>query len=358
MYDFTIFVGRFQPVHNGHLDVIRQALDKSARVILCVGSAGEWGTYRNPFSYYQRKLMINAAVEEILGVEYADRLLFVPIEDILYNDELWIEQVQSKVRDAVLDNFPGNSKNATIHGLNDIKVALIGFNKDNTSYYLKMFPQWDSLQAVSNFDISSTELRNMYFSGDFNFDSLKVPKSIANFLSEWSKSNTYKNLVEEYKFVNNYKKQWKATPYPPTFVTVDAVIIQSGHILLVKRGAYPGLGRLALPGGFLNPKETLLDSAIREVREETKLKVPEPALRGSLKTKETFDEPNRSSRGRTITTAFLFHLTPRKEDNYKLPKVKGSDDAAYAAWYPLSELKSSDFFEDHYHIIQKMVMEL
>jgi bifunctional NMN adenylyltransferase/nudix hydrolase len=80
--------------------------------------------------------------------------------------------------------------------------------------------------------------------------------------------------------IEKYKESWKAAPFPPTFVTVDAVVVQSGHVLLVKRKAMPGAGLWALPGGFLNQEETLLDGAIRELKEETKIKVPVPVLKG------------------------------------------------------------------------------
>ena len=114
----------------------------------------------------------------------------------------------------------------------------------------------------------------------------------------------------------------------------------------------PGRGLWALPGGFLNPKETLFDACIRELREETRLKVPEPVLRGSCHSQHTFDDPYRSARGRTITQAFYFQL---KNDPKGLPKVKGGDDAAKAFWLPLAELDAKMMFEDHYAIITKMV---
>jgi bifunctional NMN adenylyltransferase/nudix hydrolase len=119
----------------------------------------------------------------------------------------------------------------------------------------------------------------------------------------------------------------------------------------VRRGARPGKSQLALPGGFIQPNEPALEAAIRELREETRLKVPEPVLRGSLSAKEFFDDPYRSTRGRTFTIALRFDLRADVE----LPKVKGGDDAAEAFWMPLARLKPEDMFEDHYYIIQKMV---
>jgi bifunctional NMN adenylyltransferase/nudix hydrolase len=146
--------------------------------------------------------------------------------------------------------------------------------------------------------------------------------------------------------VKKYKEAWKAAPFPPTFMTVDAVVVQSGHILLVKRGDMPGKGLWALPGGFLNQEETMLDGAIRELKEETKIKVPVPVLKGSIKESKTFDAPNRSSRGRTITQAFLIDLGVGE-----LPKVKGSDDAEKAFWVPFNQVKQEKMFEDHHAII-------
>ena len=153
-------------------------------------------------------------------------------------------------------------------------------------------------------------------------------------------------LRAEYQMIKKYKEAWKAAPFPPTFMTVDAVVVQSGHILLVKRGDMPGKGLWALPGGFLNQEETMLDGAIRELKEETKIKVPVPVLKGSIKGSKTFDAPNRSSRGRTITQAFFIDLGVGD-----LPKVKGSDDAEKAFWVPFNKVKQEKMFEDHFAII-------
>jgi bifunctional NMN adenylyltransferase/nudix hydrolase len=161
----------------------------------------------------------------------------------------------------------------------------------------------------------------------------------------------FETLRAEYRMVQKYKEAWKAAPFPPTFMTVDAVVVQSGHILLVKRGDMPGKGLWALPGGFLNQEETMLDGAIRELKEETKIKVPVPVLKGSIKDSKTFDHPNRSSRGRTITTAFYIDLGFGEE----LPKVKGSDDAQDARWVPFNEVDREQMFEDHFAILDNFI---
>jgi bifunctional NMN adenylyltransferase/nudix hydrolase len=130
-------------------------------------------------------------------------------------------------------------------------------------------------------------------------------------------------------------------------MTVDAVVEQSGHILVVKRRAEPGKGLWALPGGHLEEFETLNDGVIRELREETKIKVPDPVLRGSIHNTRMFDDPYRSNIGRVITYAAHIKLA----GDTKLPKVKGADDAEKAVWLPIGMIKEDMFFDDHFHII-------
>ena len=153
-----------------------------------------------------------------------------------------------------------------------------------------------------------------------------------------------------------YRKQWENTPYPVIFQTVDSVVIQSGHVLMVKRKSEPGKGLWALPGGFLdaNKDKSVLDCAIRELKEETGIKVPVPVLRGNIVTTKVFDDPHRSSRGRTITHASLIHLPA----DVTLPKVKGSDDAKVAKWWPLADIKREILFEDHKDIIDHLTAML
>jgi bifunctional NMN adenylyltransferase/nudix hydrolase len=176
-----------------------------------------------------------------------------------------------------------------------------------------------------------------------------VPESVHAFLREFARSDVFAQVVREHAFIKQYKAQFAAMPYPPTFVTVDAVVVHSGHLLLVQRRAEPGKGLWALPGGFVGQHERLVDACIRELREETRLKLPEPVLRGSIKSSQVFDRPDRSARGRTITHAYFFDF-PSGE----LPLVKGSDDAVKARWVPLAEFFEQfepHMFEDHFGIV-------
>ena len=332
-YRYLVFIGRFQPFHHGHKAVIDEALKRADEVIMLIGSANLPRSLRNPFSVTERSEMIKGA----FSTEDAARIHCVGLDDALYNDTRWLQYVQAGVK-------------SVTHDLN-ADIGLIGHSKDSSSYYLSLFPNWASVSVPNYQNLSATPIRDSYLMGASPTPE-RTPESTRHVLNDFKKTAHYKQLHEEADFIDKYKRQWASAPYAPTFMTADALVVQSGHILLVERRSMPGRGLWALPGGFINPKETLFDACIRELREETRLKVPEPVLRGSCHSQHTFDDPYRSARGRTITQAFYFQL---KNDPKGLPKVKGSDDAAKAFWLPLAELDAEMMFEDHYAIITKMV---
>jgi bifunctional NMN adenylyltransferase/nudix hydrolase len=156
----------------------------------------------------------------------------------------------------------------------------------------------------------------------------------------------FDRLRREYQHLLEYGKQWDGAPFPPTFVTVDAVVIRSGHVLVVRRGGKAGNGLVALPGGFLNQRERIVDGCLRELKEETGIKLPKDELKKNITDEKVFDHPERDLRGRMITHAFCIDL-----GHGELPKVKGGDDAAKAWWMPLRDLSEDDFFGDHFHMI-------
>ena len=232
------------------------------------------------------------------------------------------------------------------------RVGLIGHDKDETSWYLHAFPQWDLVEVPQASALSATELRDHLFSGDegaLRLVEANVPKAVFETLLAFRKTKGFEALVEEYRHIVAYRAAWAVAPYPPTFTTVDAVVVHSGHVLLVKRGAQPGKGLWALPGGFVAQGETLLVAALRELKEETRIKLPLPVLKGSLKARQVFDDPERSQRGRTITHAFYFEFA-----SGDLPAVRGADDAARARWVPLAEARQwrEFLFEDHFFILE------
>src|SRR3546814_1536678 len=61
------------------------------------------------------------------------------------------------------------------------------------------------------------------------------------------------------KKIDEAAKAWEGSPYPVIFNTADAIIVQGNKLLMVKRRGYPGKGLWALPGGFLNHRERVIE---------------------------------------------------------------------------------------------------
>jgi 8-oxo-dGTP diphosphatase len=125
-------------------------------------------------------------------------------------------------------------------------------------------------------------------------------------------------------------------------VSVDIVVF--GHdngdtsILLIKRKNDPFKGQWALPGGFVEADETLMQSAIRELKEETGIELTD------LEQVGVFDDPKRDPRKRVISIA---HYTSVEKNKF-VPK--GADDAEDAKWFSLDQLPSLAF--DHAKILE------
>ncbi len=335
-YDFCIYIGRFQPFHLGHLESVKIALEEAERLIIVIGSHRTAPNIRNPWTSSQREQMIRLSLKDEASL--LERVHFVPVRDQLYSDNLWVADIQQKVL-AVADD--------------DSKIAIIGHRKDESSYYLDSFPQWSYIETGNYRDIHSTNIRLTYLSRDPESNYLdKLPLGTLAAMRAFQADSLYEQLCAENDFIQDYKKAWSVAPYAPTFVTTDAVVVQSGHVLIVRRKARPGHGLYALPGGFVNQDETLLEGMLRELKEETGLKVPQPVLRGSIVDSHVFDNPGRSLRGRTITHAYFIQLKAGK-----LPSVKGGDDADKAWWMSLADIYAHEdrFYEDHFAIVQHFV---
>ena len=123
-------------------------------------------------------------------------------------------------------------------------------------------------------------------------------------------------------------------------MTGDCIVITkeaNAKVLLIQRGDEPYKGCWAFPGGFMNMDETTEQCAIRELEEETGLKVNEVHQIGA------YSKVDRDPRGRTITVAYLAIIE-------KPVSVVGQDDAAKAEWWPISALPQLAF--DHDELMQ------
>lgn len=329
-YHTLVFILRGQPFHNAHLEIVKRATELCEQLVVITGSARQPRTYKNPFTTRERHDMIRSATDGLSMQIHVEENV-----DTIYNDQAWAGRIQAIV--AKYSSTKGN-------------VGIIGHKKDSSSSYLDMFPQWgyESVEEIE--PLSAVNIRDLYFvrHANMNFIKAVVPKTTFDFLSEFRNTPEYEQIIREREFVETYKRQYASLPYQPVFVTADAVVIQSGHVLMIKRRSEPGKNLMALPGGYLNAAtdKSVEDAAIRELREETMIKVPEPVLRGSIVRSKVFDAIDRSPRGRIITHCIVIQLP-----DGELPRVKGNDDAIKAKWIPIAEINPEECFEDHFELI-------
>lgn len=340
-YDFGIVIGRFQPFHLAHQDLIKHSLSIAEKVIIVLGSARSAPDVKNPFTPAMREEIVRACFPQD-----KERLIFRAVRDYPYNDHVWTAEVQNVVREIAEDDDE-----------NHPRIAIVGFFKDRSSYYLNLFPQWTFEEFYGTdkklLNINATKIRESFFAEDEAWREF-VPEAAQRHLEVFKQTEFFPPLKAEFEYIKKYKEDTRfvGVPFAPVFLTTDTVVVQSGHVLVVRRRVHPGKGLLALPGGFLAADSTIEDSAIRELKTETQIRVPVPVLKGSIKASHVFDQPDRSTRGRTVTFAYYIELEPNLQNG--LPHVKGGDDASKAFWLPLSALgeKEDEFFEDHLSIIR------
>lgn len=333
-YDVSVFVGRFQAFHNGQLALLRRALAAAPVCIVVLGSAFQARTPKNPFSWQERAEMIRLALPE----EDRAKLRFLPVRDY-YDQARWV----AAVRRGVTELAGGGS------------VVLVGHLKDATSEYLRDFPGWALDDAGRQGNIHASSLRDAYFGAaqgglDAALAALvdQAPPTTLQFVRAWAALPDYQRLAEEWESLRQEKAKWQGSPYPPVFVTVDAIVKCGGQVLLIRRGCSPGKGLYALPGGFIELRETVYQSALRELEEETGMQLLHSDMHHALKAVKVFDHPDRSQRGRVITHAHLFDLDARRA-----PEVRAGDDASACEWVPVEQLGAMEdqFHDDHFHIL-------
>lgn len=332
-YDLAVILSAFEPVHLAHCAALEHAARSARQVLALIGSAGAARTLRHPWTADERAAMLQEAAASL-------RLpppLVVAVPDRLYDEEGWRRAVGEAVAQAVPQS----------HSIAQVQVS--GAPEGAA------LPGWTLLTATGPQPPDFWTVRRGLL-GDAPDARARLdaalPASTRRSIDRHRTQPDFPALADELRYIEQFRDSWQRAPYPPVLVTTDAVVLHRDCILLVRRGRAPGKGLWALPGGFVDQDETLLEACARELREETGLDLA-PAMRDArLRGQRVFDAPHRSLRGRTITHAFRFDL-----DTPVRPAVAGGDDAADAQWIPLERLArmEAQVFEDHHHIVRSML---
>jgi bifunctional NMN adenylyltransferase/nudix hydrolase len=308
-----IFIGRFQPVHQGHVHALGIAASQVDKLYIFIGSANQCRSIRNPWTFQERSSMLRSKL-------HASRITnfeVIPLNDYRYSNTQWMSDVR-----------------ATAEHYDMGTPTLFGHMKEGNDY-LTWFPDWKFKSIEAEYAVDATGIRNRMFD-------LKDPDMPATVQDDWA-------------FYQKEKVTFANYPFPETlnFNCSDAILECQGHVLLIQRKFAPGRGAWALPGGFRNQRETFLDCAIRELIEETNVRVPEKVLRGSIVKTELFDDPSRSFGIPRNTMAVYMRINPNPD--FSLPRANGADDAALCKWVPLTDaLNTIEMYDDHKDILSKV----
>ncbi len=341
-FDHAVVIGRFSPCDNGHVERLSRIGGLAGRVLVLVCAADKARESRMPWTADEREAMLRTGLGAV-----ADGFVFGRVGDYAYDPAGFAVEVMRQFDALRGGGDPG-------------RVAVVSRGVDVRPDALAALPgDWERITAAGGLD-RAVMLDALY--GDaasFATLAAQVPAAVFDRLQAFRDTEVFAAMAEEHRYVEAYKKSWEVAPYPSVFVATDVLAIQPDatgvpHILLVRRGGIPGKGQWAMPGGYLNPEEPLVDGALRELREETGMVLSDADLKACLKRVEVFSDPDRASRGRVITHNHHFMLPAGP-----LPVVEGADDAEHAVWLPLGDLPPmrDQFFEDHYSMIEYILAQ-
>lgn len=143
-FSYAFVVGRFQPLHLGHEQLITVALSKAEKVIVFLGSSQESGTKKNPLTPEQRQYVFYEVFKE-----HMNRFIFVPLPDTP-TDQAWSISIMDKLS-AIVDSK---------------KVCNVCFNKDYETTQSNNLLQylWQSTRVAVNPiypNLSATDIRRI-----------------------------------------------------------------------------------------------------------------------------------------------------------------------------------------------------
>ena len=216
--ELVVYIGRFQPFHLGHLKTCTEALEQYDHLMICCGGANSAPSLRNPWSYDERVSMMSKCFSSPL----LDRITFMPLYDSTYDDEAW----KNRLQHAIFEQFP------------NANVTLIGYEKDQSSFYLKLFPEWQYHPVPFYEKINATDIRISYFEGNA-LPNNTLPEPIFNWLSEFKRSTAYPLFCTIYQ-------RMALQSHDPSYVT-NYVFYYDQTILIEKRDVFSKQDQWSLP---------------------------------------------------------------------------------------------------------------
>lgn len=171
-HKFGLLCGRFQPVHKGHVELIREALNHCEHLIIAVGSAQESGTKKNPFDFKTRKELLRRSLWG-LGA----RCTIIPVNDRAQcaDDSNWgkylIKEIFEQTGIVPTINFSG-AETIRSHWFDEVEIEQVEIDRNITP-------------------ISATELRKAIIEDDYDTFASMAPNGL------WLKYNFLRKTLKE-----------------------------------------------------------------------------------------------------------------------------------------------------------------
>ncbi|WP_456830421.1 adenylyltransferase/cytidyltransferase family protein [Deinococcus sp. UYEF24] len=296
--DTAVLIGRFQPPHRAHLALIRQALESAEKLVIVLGSARSARTVRNPLSDAERAGLI-AQMLAGQGID-TGRVRLEAVPDFFYNLPLWVQAVRRAV----------GTERAVLHG----------FEKDASSFYLRLFPDWTLAPPGFQSELNATDVREAMYGGDWQAVERGVTPQVLAGLRAFADTPAFAELLADRQAI-------RALAQRGPIRCAGVLLVAGSHILLRRRTERPGLGLWAIPEG-----QTAWEAARSVTR---------PLSRTLLESEE-FRSRLLNAAGRTPgldwqTTATLYTLP------HRAPPSPGAE------WVAVSALQRAPetFFADH-----------
>lgn len=359
----AVVIGRMEPPHLGHLEIISKAYDYADHVLVILGSTLKARDPKNPFTFQERKKLLEDSIPKtegfrMRGVSY--KIASVP-DCQLAGPTAWNHRIsiaisatlqQLNYKENAQVSILGNFKDSSSDYLIDLLSYMMSNYHLNTDTYPFVMLSNPGITHIDNTIIHATDIRNLLYAGKLAYVKNVVPPNVYDFLLEFSKGSVFLDLVQENHYYQDYPKHWGTG----TFHTGDAVFFDSGKILLIRRANLPGKGLYAIPGGFVEAGDT--NTGIREMLEETSITFDGiEADISDFIVVDSFDSEckGRSLRGDVRTQVDVIVRAPHlKHKEIAIVHADETDaillvDATTVAIEAIREM----LFEDHFEILEK-----
>ena len=192
-YQLAVVIGRFQPLHIGHEELIKNALLHADHVLLLLGSSNESRTFKNPFTFYERRDMI-----EKTFAKHVYQLSIQPLPDT-NNNASWIKSVAKLIQ-------------STSNELDITETCIVVCDKDtlttDSNDLLRQLP-FPVIPVPTYYSISATSVRQSLFDGVSPYNMINLPKPVQTYLVK----NWVNVSVNTQKKVEKKLKWFDRSPY-------------------------------------------------------------------------------------------------------------------------------------------------